>query len=200
MSRLREVRKNKRLTQQQVADFIGIGQNTYSYWERGRNRIDDASLAKLSKLFGVSVDYLLGVDGESTGAIKGIKIPVLGKVQAGIPTTAVEDILDYEEITPEMAAQGEHFALQVRGNSMQPKMDEGDVVIVRQQPDVDSGDTAIVLVNGDDATIKKIKKMDSGIMLIPMNPAYEPLFYSRDEIENLPVMILGKVIELRCKF
>ena len=83
---------------------------------------------------------------------------------------------------------------------MEPKFSEGDVVIVRKQPDVNSGDIAVVLVNGDDATIKKIKKRPEGVMLIPSNPNYEPMFYSNQEIEELPVVVLGKVVELRAKF
>lgn len=70
----------------------------------------------------------------------------------------MEEILDYEEITPDLAATGEFFALKIRGHSMEPRMMEGDVVIVRRQDDVDSGDVAIVLVNGDEATVKRVKK------------------------------------------
>lgn len=95
---------------------------------------------------------------------------------------------------------GEYFALQIRGNSMEPKFSAGDVVIVRKQSDVNSGDIAVVLVNGDDATIKKIKKRPDGVMLIPNNPEFEPMFYSNQEIEELPVVVLGKVVELRAKF
>ena len=84
---------------------------------------------------------------------------------------------------------------------MEPRMLEGDVVIVKRQDDVESGDVAIVLVNGDEATVKKIKKMDTGITLIATNTSvYEPHFYSNEEIETLPVQILGKVVELRGKF
>ena len=99
-----------------------------------------------------------------------------------------------------MATSGDYFALQVRGRSMEPRMKEGDVVIIRQQPDVDNGDIAIVLVNGNDATIKKIGKSSEGIMLVPTNPAFEPIFYNNREIMELPVKILGKVVELRAKF
>ena len=94
----------------------------------------------------------------------------------------------------------EYFALQVKGDSMQPKMDAGDVVIVRKQSDVGHGDTAIVLVNGSEATIKRVLKQEAGIMLAPNNPAYETKFYSNKEIADLPVVILGKVVELRAKF
>ena len=94
----------------------------------------------------------------------------------------------------------EYFALQVKGSSMEPRMRNGDVVIVRKQSDVSHDDTAIVLVNGNEATIKRVLKSEAGIMLAPNNPAYEPKFYSNKEIEELPVVILGKVVELRAKF
>lgn len=120
---------------------------------------------------------------------------------AGIPIEAVEEILDYEEITPELAATGEFFALKIRGHSMEPRMMEGDVVIVRKQEDVESGDVAIVLVNGNEATVKRVKKQEEGITLIATNTSvYEPHFYSNKEIKKLSVQILGKVVELRGKF
>ena len=74
------------------------------------------------------------------------------------------------------------------------------MVIVRKQDDCDNGDLAVVLVSGEDATVKRIKKSAAGIMLIPNNPAFEPMFFSNEEIEALPVTILGKVVELRAKF
>ena len=197
--RLKEARKKARLSQQQVADYIGISQNTYSYWENEKYNVDSESLKKLSELFNTSVDYLLGNDFVVPKS-KGVRIPVLGQVQAGIPIDAIEDILDYEEISEDMASHGDYFALQIRGSSMEPRMKEGDVVIIRQQPDVENGDVAIVLVNGNDATIKKIGKSSEGIMLVPNNPAFEPIFYNNREIMELPVKILGKVVELRAKF
>ena len=127
-------------------------------------------------------------------------IPVLGKVVAGIPLDAIEDIIDYEEIPLSMAKSGEFFALQIKGDSMEPKFSEGDVVIVRKQDDVDSGSIAIILVNGNEATIKRVKKFDGGINLVPTNPAYDVLTYTNEQIENLPVRIIGKVVELRAKF
>lgn len=119
---------------------------------------------------------------------------------AGIPIDAVEEIIDYEEISEDMARQGDFFALQVKGDSMEPRIVDGDVVIVRKQEDVDSGDIAIVLVNGDEATIKKVQKFDGGINLVPTNSAYPVLTYTNKEIEQLPVRVIGKVVELRAKF
>lgn len=133
--------------------------------------------------------------------IKGVQIPVLGYVRAGVPLDAVEEILDWEEIHPSMAETGDFFALKIKGDSMEPRITEGDVVIVREQPDVESGEVAIVLVNGDDATVKKLVKYENGsIALVAFNPAYQPMLFTPEQIESLPVRVIGKVVELRGKF
>ena len=129
-----------------------------------------------------------------------VKIPVYGAVAAGIPFDAITDIEDYEEISADMAKCGEYAALRIHGDSMEPRMTEGDVVIVRVQSTIENGETAIVIVNGGESTCKKIKKTPEGILLISTNPKYEPMFYSNKQIEELPVRIFGKVVELRAKF
>jgi len=198
---LKTLRQAKGVYQKDVANWLGIDRTTYVKYERGQSSPDYDILLELANYFSVSVDYLLGKSDVPTAPKKGVKIPVLGRVVAGIPIEAIEDVLDYEEISEDMAAHGEYFALQVVGKSMEPRFAEGDVVIVKRQPDVESGDIAIVLINGDEATIKKVKKLPDGIMLIASNTAvYEPTFYSKKEIDELPVVILGKVVELRAKF
>lgn len=131
---------------------------------------------------------------------KGKIIPVLGDVAAGVPIEAIEDILDYEEISNVMAKTGEYFGLRIKGDSMSPRIVEGDVVIVRQQNDAENGDLVIVLVNGDSATCKRLMKYKDGISLISFNPAYEPMTFSKDEIINKPIKIIGKVVENRQKY
>ena len=131
---------------------------------------------------------------------KGTPINVFGRVAAGIPIEAIEDIIDTEEITEELAATGDFFGLQIKGDSMEPRITEGDVVIVRQQEDAETGETVIVLINGQDATCKRLKKYTEGIMLISNNPKYEPMIFSNKEIIEKPVKIIGKVVELRGKF
>lgn len=79
-------------------------------------------------------------------------------------------------------------------------MKEGDVVIVRKQDAAETGDTVVVLVNGDSATVKKIKYGPDGITLLPSNPSFDPLFYSAAEVEALPVRVIGRVVELRAKY
>lgn len=202
MLRLKELRNKLGLRQVDFAKDMGILQSTLSSWENGRYEPDMEMLVKMADYFGVSVGYLLG--GESLSPkqnTQGKWIPVLGDVAAGIPIEAVENIIDWEEISPELAAAGDFFGLRIKGSSMEPRIREGDVVIVRQQEDADTGDTAVVLVNGDSATVKRIKKEpDGGIWLIPNNPAYDPQHYSPAEVAEKPVRIIGKVVELRGKF
>lgn len=184
-----------------LAKRLNVRQTTISNWETGRTEPDSATLQKLAVLFDVSVDYILGHSlTKHISKTGGLRIPVLGDVAAGIPIEAVQDIVDYEEIDAAMASSGEYFGLRIKGSSMEPRMREGDVVIVRKQDYADTGDTAVVLVNGDSATVKKIKKGPDGLSLIPTNPAYDPMYYTAAEVESLPVRILGRVVELRAKY
>lgn len=202
MLTLKRLREEKEMTQAELGKALEISPSAIGMYEQGRRTPDIPTLKKIASYFNVSLDYLLGNSpakaAQQQSAGRGVRIPVLGRVVAGIPIEAVEEILDYEEITPELAATGEFFALQVKGDSMLPKLEEGDIVIVKKQEDVETGDIAIVLVNGDEATIKQVKKVEGGIMLYGFNPdVYEPHFYSNRQIESLPVRILGKVIESR---
>lgn len=202
--RLEEALQKRDMKPAELSRRTGIPEGTISQYRKGAYVPKQTKLDKISKALNASIDWLMGYDvpmpltQEATK--KGTWIPVLGLVRAGVPMDAVEYILDYEEISEDMARQGEFFALQIKGDSMEPRIKEGDVVIVRKQPDVENGEIAIVLVNGDEATIKKVQKFDGGINLIPSNPNYNVLTFSQAQIENLPVQILGKVVELRAKF
>ena len=203
-NKIKEYRKLKRMTQKELGEKIGVKHNTVSGYENGTNEPEQDILFKIAAALDVSINDLFPETRSDTTNIrrrkKGVRIPVLGYVVAGIPIEAIEDIIDYEEIDEELARTGDFFALQVRGESMEPVLYEDDVVIVRKQPTADTGDIAIILINGDEATIKKIKRERDGVMLIGYNTSvYEPHFYSNEEIENLPVQILCKVIELRRK-
>ena len=198
--RLRELRLKNNMTLDDVAERLGVKRPAIYKYEHGiiKNPRRETILA-LAKIFRVSPAYLLGIDGNKNKTAA-VKIPVLGNVVAGLPLEAVENIIDYEEIPQTMAVQGQYFALRIQGQSMEPRICDGDVVIVRKQEDVESGDVAIILVNGNDATIKTVKKTKEGITLIANNIAvYSPHFYSNREIEELPVRIIGKVVELRGK-
>ena len=200
MNRIKELRLSKAIKQVDFAKMLGVSQATVSGWESEKYQPDRDTLIKMASYFDVSVDYLIGNSPVKKEKKKGVQIPVLGEVRAGYPMEAVENIIDYEEIDEDMAHRGEFFALRIKGDSMEPRFVEGDVVIVRKQETADSGDIVVALVNGDSATIKKLKRHQNGITLVPSNAAYEPMYYSNEEIIELPVNILGKVVELRAKF
>ncbi|MBQ8289357.1 MAG: helix-turn-helix domain-containing protein [Clostridia bacterium] len=184
------------LSQKDLGDKLGLSSQAISMYERGERTPEPDTILKMADIFQVDLNVLFG-----RNAKKGVRIPVLGYVAAGIPIEAITDIIDYEEIEADMLADGsEYFALQIRGESMAPRINNGDVVIVRRQPDVDSGQIAIVCINGDEATCKKIIKQEGGILLQPLNQAYTPSYFTNEQIESIPVTIFGRVVELRAKF
>ena len=192
--------KLRNKTQLDLAKAIGVSNTTINNYVKGYNTPRMDKIDKICNYLNIERSNLLEDKEENNNTSHGIKIPVLGIVAAGIPISAVEDILDYEEIPQSWQNQGEFFGLKIKGDSMEPRMESGDVVIVKQQSDANSGDTVIVLVNGDDATCKRLEKTDNGIMLVSTNPKYPPMFYSLEDIQTKPVVILGKVVELRQKY
>lgn len=188
--------------QKEVAKDLGISPTTFNTWCVGKIMPRMGKVQKIADYFKIGKSDLI----EDRAALankprkKGVVINVYGRVAAGIPIEAIEDIIDTEEISEDMARTGEFFALQIHGDSMEPKFSEGDVVIIRRQEDAESGDIVIATVNGTDATCKRLRKYRDGIELVSSNPNYQPMFYSNEEIENKPVKILGKVVELRAKF
>ena len=197
--RIFEARKRRKISRKEVADFLQVHETTIKRYEDGNTKkLPTDRLEKIAKYLNTSIEYLMGWEEEQKP--QGIKIPVLGTVAAGIPISAVEDILDYEEIPQTWKNQGEFFGLRIKGDSMKPDINDGDTVIVRQQSTANNGDIIIALVNGDDATCKKFEKLDNGIMLISNNSEYSPMYFSNEEVITKPVVIIGKVVELRRKF
>ena len=202
---LKSLRATKGLTQDELSKQLNISRSTIGMYEKGAREPDFETLELIADYFNVDTDYLLGRTTKTTyipspALRKGVSINVLGRVAAGIPIDAIEELIDTEEITEEMAKTGEFFGLKIKGNSMEPRIYENDVVIVRQQNDAESGDVVIATINGDEATCKRLRKYRDGIELISNNPSYEPMFFSNEEILSKPVRIIGKVVELRGKF
>ena len=202
---LKSLRATKGLTQDELSKQLNISRSTIGMYEKGAREPDFETLELIADYFNVDTDYLLGRTTKTTyipspALRKGVSINVLGRVAAGIPIDAIEEGIDTEEITEEMAKTGEFFGLKIKGNSMEPRIYENDVVIVRQQNDAESGDVVIATINGDEATCKRLRKYRDGIELISNNPSYEPMFFSNEEILSKPVRIIGKVVELRGKF
>lgn len=205
--RLKKALEMRGVSQSELSKRTGINKSSISTYLKGEYKAKQDKVDLIARALDVSPAWLMGFDIQPSGEsndheqINGVKIPVIGTVAAGIPITAITDVEDWEEIPKAMAKTGSYFALRIKGQSMEPRICNGDVVIVKQQSDVDTGDVAIVLVNGDEATVKEIKKLDTGIMLIGWNTSvYSPRFYSAKDIKTLPVKIIGKVVELRGKF
>lgn len=213
---LKEYRDKNGLSMQEFADKSGLSKGYISMLESGRHPQNNREIIpsietvqKIAAVMGLTVDeFLESVDNnqlidishksESRRNAKGISIPILGSIAAGVPIDAIEDIIGYEDVPLEMAKTGTIYGLRVKGHSMEPRIWEGDIVILRWQSDVDSGDVAAVLINGEDVTLKKIHKGEQGITLIALNPSvYEPHFYTNREIQDLPVAVVGKVLEVR---
>ena len=211
---IKQLRTEKNLSQSDLASELEISSSSVAMWEIGRRYPSKELYEQIADYFNVDIDFLYGrtdirqkihFDKEGHALFhsnhpSGVPIKVVGYVRAGIPISAIEDILDYEEISESMASHGTYFGLKIKGNSMEPRICEGDVVIVRQQDDAENGDIVIALVNGDDATCKKLMKYEDGIRLIPLNPMYEPLYFTNEEIISKPVKIIGKVVENRQKY
>lgn len=198
---LRRIMVDKGLSQADLARALDINKATLSCWMNGTRIPRMHNIDALADILMVSREDIVGRDTAKPTPTKGVKIRIYGRVAAGVPLEMIDDIYDEEEIHPDMLKGGqEYFGLVIHGDSMEPRMKEGDIVIVRKQEDAETGDTVIVTVNGDDATCKKLKKYRDGIELIGTNPSFNPIFYSDAEIRQKPIKILGKVVELRAKF
>ena len=222
--RLKALRNMHHLTQDELSKITGVSRSAIGMYESGKRKPDYDQVEVFADFFNVDFNYILGQSDKttvilpSTEGFKGnptphpnvlkpsadipvYKIPVLGKVVAGTPIDAIENITDYIRVTNPAAADGSYYALHVTGASMEPEMKEGDLVIVHKQDYFDNGDICIVLVNGNEATVKKVQKSDQGITLIGFNAVvYPPHFYNTKEVEDLPVKIIGKVEEVRRKY
>lgn len=169
----------------------GLTDSQISSWYNGRYRPNGEAMAKLAKALGVTVDYLLGKEDVPVSKLtlpQLHEIPVIGKVAAGVPIEAQEDIIGT------VATDKNVFALRISGDSMSPRIMDGDIVLVHQQESAEDGDIVIALIEGE-ATCKVLKKNAYGVTLVPFNAAYAPFIYTGQQAEDL--RILGKVVESR---
>ena len=188
------------LDRNSICSDLGIKYTTFTDWINAKTypRIDKIEM--LANYFHVSkADLVEEYDSQTSDSVL---IPVYGRVAAGEPIDASQDnIIGYEKISQDMARRGTLYALQIKGDSMEPRFFDGDTIIVRAQPDAESGEIVVATINGDDATCKKLYKLPGGgIQLHSLNPAYEPFTFDEETVEELPVRILGKVLEMRSRF
>lgn len=202
--KLLELRKERGLTQAELARLLGVAQQSVAQWEKGKNLPGNVSRTKICDFFGVSASFLYADDDKNVEKKKnkkpGVNIPVLGYVAAGVPIEAITDIEDYEEIDADLAEKGKYFAWRVKGYSMSPRIMPGDIAIVRVQRTFRSGDTCIVQINGNEAAIRQVYKSYNGITLVALNPSvFAPRFFTTEEVQKVPVQMIGVVIEIRIR-
>lgn len=199
-TRLKQLRKEKGITQAGLARELGNTQQAVGKWETGRSSPDPITLRRLSEYFGVSVDSLLGV-GAGIGQTQpylpeDILVPVVGTVRAGYGALAFEEDLGSEPAgvrDPES-----YFYLVVKGDSMEPRIRDGDLALVRRQPVLEDGDLGVIVYGDGEGTLKKFHKKGSAVMLQPFNPAYDTVVLAGEELENL--YIAGKVVETKARW
>ncbi len=209
MNRLKELRIKHNELQEELGKIIGKSGRAIGNYETGKRKMSPDIVLTLAEHFKVSTDYLLGKS-DNWYAQNSSAILVYGTIPAGIPMEMIEDIIDTEEIDSNMLKSGkEFFGLKVKGNSMYPDYLDGDIIILEKVDDCESGQDCVVMVNGNDGTFKKVikDKEKKTIRLQPINtilgsdgkPLYEPITFTEEEIEKLPVKVIGKVVELRRK-
>lgn len=205
MNIVKSLRRNAGMQQKELAIMVGVTQATVSEWEHGKKDPTGERLKKLAEIFGVEPGEVLGDTPYKQRSANSayIRIPVLGRIPAGVPFEMIEDIEDYEDIPATMArGDKEYFALKVRGDSMNPKYEDGDTIILRATNACENGQDCAVRVDGNDATFKRVYGMSGGGMILqPLNPnpIYKTMTFTPEQVANLPVVVLGVVVELRRK-
>lgn len=208
---LKSIRNNKELSLREVNKRTGISYTHLNMIENGKRNVTPALLRNLANLYNwdyldlyEKAGYIDLIENEKNETLKKIgatllseidtvKIPVLGTVKAGYNYLAEENIIDYIAFKVNGTDRENYYALNVVGDSMEPLFDDGDTVIVHKQDDFENGDNCVVLINGNEATVKQVYKGTTGIKLEAVNPYYPPRIFTEEEIKELPVKIIGVV-------
>ena len=197
---IKNLRAAKGLSQEELGRVVGVQRAAVQKWESGTTQnLKMETIKKLAEFFEVSpASFIAEGAKEEPISETHISVPVFGYIPAGIPMEAIEDILGYEDI-PSNWAKGNKsfFALKIKGDSMYPNYLDGDIVIFEKAETAETGKDVAVMINGSDATFKRLERRMDGITIRPLNPSYPPRSFSNEEIKNLPVRIIGVARELR---
>lgn len=207
---LKKVRKSRDLSLRQVDYKSDVSFSHLSMIENGSRKPSPLTLKELAKIYNLDYIDLYEKAGyldlaekeklESRNPPSSAVVFVYGTIPAGIPMECIEDIIDTEEISADMLkGDKQYFGLKIKGNSMYPEYLDGDTIILEKVDDCESGQDCVVMVNGNDGTFKRVFKNEAGIILQPLNPEFQPLIYTNEQIKALPIRIIGKVVELRRK-
>lgn len=213
---LKQIRKSRDLSLRQVDYKSDVSFSHLSMIENGTRKPSPLTLKELAKIY--NLDYIdlyekagyidlaeaerfdNSTNKKKSNSSNSAVVFVYGSIPAGVPMECIEDIIDTEEIPADMLRGGkQYFGLKVKGNSMEPDYLDGDTLILEKADDCESGDDCVVMVNGNNGTFKRVIKNENGIILQPLNSEYYPLVFSNEQIESLPVRVIGIVEEIRRK-
>lgn len=211
---LKTIRESLGYSIYDVNKLCEISPSYLSLMENGKRRPSPIILKKLSSIYHIDYNDLLikagfseltenhfnenkdlikKIGGIPLSEIETTPIPILGTVKAGYDYLAQENIIDYIPFKVNGSDKENYYALNVVGDSMEPLFDDGDIVIVHKQDDFENGDNCVVLINGNEATVKKVYKGTNGIELKAVNPYYPPKIFTKEEIRDLPIKVIGVV-------
>lgn len=209
--RLKELREKKELKQEELLKLFNNKYNftftksTLSLYENNKRTPDIFVVKCFADFFNVTIDFLMGSEESKVTSnatpvnSEVVRIPVLGKISAGLPVLALENIEGYEFVSRHLLnRQYEYFYLRIDGDSMNLKMQHGDLLLIQRQNTLDNGEIGVVLINGYDATVKKVYITNNIIQLIPMsnNNKHLPQIY---DMLTTDVKIIGKGIYVTSK-
>ena len=205
--RLRDARKAKRYSQTEVSRMLGVTQQAVGKWETGRSTPDPQTVARLAEILDTTADALLGLQQAPTAApVVGRNafsryteslVPVVGTVRAGYGALAFEE--DYGKEYASVKDPQNYFYLVVKGDSMEPRISDGDLALVHRQSTLENGDLGVLVYGSDgEGTLKKYIQRGNSVILHPFNPAYEELVIKGEELDHL--YIAGKVVETKAKW
>ena len=206
-NRLKTAMRIRNIKASELSVKTGIAKSSLSEYINGKYEAKQDGVYLLSRALNVNEAWLMGLDVpmerisddlKKIGAIPlseidTIKIPVLGTVKAGYNYLAQENIVDYIAFKEDGTDKENYYALNIVGDSMEPLFDDGDTVIVHKQDDFENGDNCVILINGEEATVKKVYKGNMGLELKAVNPYYPPRIFTKEEIKSLPIKIIGVV-------
>ncbi len=202
---LKNIRNNKGLSLREVNKLTDISYTHLNMIENGKRNVTPALLRNLANLY--SVDYLdlykkagyidLIEDEQNKKLENKQAYPLLGTVKGGYDYLSSENIVGHILIDNPLSDIENCYALKVTGDSMYPLMGEGDIIIVHKQENFENGQTCIILINGEEATVKNVYKTENGIKLVALNPYVPPKEFTFEEMKDIPVKIIGVVKEVR---
>lgn len=207
-TRLKKAMQIRNIKAIELSEKAQLPKSAISQYLSGLYEAKQKSIFKLAKVLDVSEGWLMGLDVPMDREIKTdilgnpvVSLPLIGTVKAGYNYLAQENWVGTVDVETSLVGDGkDYFALKVKGDSMAPVFIEDDIVIIKKQNDCENNEFAVVIINGDEGTLKKIKKTDNGIILQPLNPAYGPVMYTKEEMETVPVLIVGVVKQLKREF